>query len=110
AAVRSGGLALVPRGLGGFPLCPNRTSPLVPPGRVEDFPPTHPPALFQGRGMALGEDEFFYSTDYGSFLWTAWAKGLSAKSLVSIQQGRAQFEALFEGPASRAVQPLRQAP
>ena len=98
------------QGVGEFLSVRIRSTPWVAPAELEHFPPAYHQALFEGWGMALGEDEFFYSTDNGSFLWTAWAKGLSARSLVSIQQGRAQFEALFEGPASRAVQPLRQAP
>ena len=98
------------QGVGEFLSVRIRSTPWVAPAELEHFPPAYHQALFEGWGMALGEDEFFYSTDYGSFLWTAWAKGLSAKSLVSIEQGRAQFEALFEEPTSRALKPPRQAP
>ncbi len=98
------------QGVGEFLSVRIRSTPWVAPAELEHFPPAYHQALFEGWGMALGEDEFFYSTDYGSFLWTAWAKGLSAKSLVSIEQGRAQFEALFEEPTSRVLKPPRQAP
>src|SRR5437660_960771 len=98
------------QGVGEFLSVRIRSTPWVAPAELEHFAPAYHQALFEGWGMALGEDQFFYSTDNGSFLWTAWAKGLSARSLVSIQQGRAQFEALFEEPTSRVLKPPRQAP
>jgi len=58
--------------------------------------------------MALGEDERFSpypSKGQESLSWMAATKGFSARSLVSIQQGKAQFEALFESPATRALEP-----
>ena len=40
--------------------------------------------------------------------WTAWTKGLSARSLASVQRGKEQFEALFVGRAPSALEsPLR---
>ncbi len=60
--------------------------------------------------MALGEDEIyslFPGKGQESPYWTVWTKGFSAKSLVSIREGKAQFEALFEGPAPSAVEPPR---
>jgi len=98
------------QGVGEFLSVRIRSTPWVAPAELEHFPPAYHQALFEGWGMALGEDEFFYSPDYGSLLWTAWTKGLSARSLVSVQQGKAHFEALFEEPASRVLKPPRQAP
>jgi len=58
--------------------------------------------------MALGEDELFSPYPWKgqeSLSWMTATKGFSARSLAFVQQGKAQFEALFEGPASRALEP-----
>ena len=60
--------------------------------------------------MALGEDELismFPWKGQASPFWTAWTKGPSARSVLSIQQGKAQFDALFEGAAPSALEPPR---
>ena len=81
-------------------------------GEVIEFPQFHPPAfqegLLQGWGMALGEDALFslYPWEgHERLLWRAATKGFSARSLMSIRQGKAQFDALFEGAAERALEP-----
>ena len=82
--------------------------PWVPPAELERFPQVYQEGLLEGWGMALGEDERFSpypSKGQESLFWIASTKGFSARSLVSIQQGKAQFEALFEGPAARALEP-----
>src|SRR3989475_1887261 len=82
--------------------------PWVPPAELERFPQVYQEGLLEGWGMALGEDERFSpypSKGQESLSWMAATKGFSARSLVSIQQGKAQFEALFESPAARALEP-----
>jgi hypothetical protein len=84
------------------------TSYWVPPAELERFPPAYQEGLLEGWGMALGEFELFSGLPWKgpeSPFGTAWTKGLSARSLVSVQQGRAQFKALFGGPASNALAP-----
>jgi len=87
-------------------------SPWVPPAELERFPYAYQEGLLEGWGMALGEDELFSPFPWKgqeSPFWIASTKGFSARSLVSVQQGKAQFEALFEGPAPSAPgPPLRQ--
>jgi 4-amino-4-deoxy-L-arabinose transferase-like glycosyltransferase len=83
-------------------------TPWVPPGELERFPQTYHQGLLEGWGMALGEDDQFSSLPWKgqqSPFWTAWTKGFSARSLSYVQQGKAQFDALFEGPASSALEP-----
>src|SRR3989454_1007311 len=83
-------------------------APSVPPAELERFPQVYQEGLLEGWGMALGEDERFSpypSKGHESLFWIASTKGFSARSLVSIQQGKAQFEALFESPATRALEP-----
>jgi len=83
-------------------------APSVPPAELERFPQVYQEGLLEGWGMALGEDERFSpypSKGQESLFWIASTKGFSARSLVSIQQGKAQFEALFESPATRALEP-----
>jgi len=80
----------------------------VPPVELERFPPAYQESLLEGWGMALGADELFSLLPWKgqeSPFWTAWTKGLSARSLASIQQGKGQFEALFEGSAPRTLKP-----
>jgi len=87
---------------------PTPESPWVPPAELERFPQAYQEGLLEGWGMALGEEDLFSIFPWKgqeSPYWTAWTKGLSARSLVSIQQGKAQFEALFEGPALSALTP-----
>src|SRR5439155_9899644 len=76
---------------------------------LERFPHAYQDGLMEGWGMALGEDALFSPylwEGHERLLWRAATKGFSAKSLVSIQRGKAQFEALFEGPATHALAPL----
>jgi hypothetical protein len=85
----------------------------VPPAVLERFPLAYHQSLLEGWGMALGEAELFSPFPWkhqASPFWMAATKGVSAKSLVFVQQGMAQFDALFEGPAISALEPPRQAP
>ena len=75
---------------------------------LERFPHAYQDGLMEGWGMALGEDEVFSPHPWRgqeSLSWIVSTKGISARSLVSIRQGKAQFEALFEGPASKSLVP-----
>jgi len=75
---------------------------------LERFPHAYQDGLMEGWGMALGEDEVFSPHPWRgqeSLSWIVSTKGFSARSLVSIRQGKAQFEALFEGPASKSLEP-----
>ena len=89
-----------------------KSTPWIPPAELERFPHAYQESLLEGWGMALGELEFFSLlpwTGHESLSWMAATKGFSARSLVSVQQGKAQFETLFEGPAPSALEPpLRQ--
>ena len=72
------------------------------------FPQAYHQDLFEGWGMALGEFEMYSLVSWKgheSLLWVVSTKGLSARSLAYIQQGKAQFEALFEGPAPSTLEP-----
>jgi hypothetical protein len=83
-------------------------TPWVPPAELERFPHAYHQGLLEGWGMALGEDDQFSLLPWKgqeSPFWTAWTKGFSARSLSYVQQGKAQFDALFEGPASSALGP-----
>jgi hypothetical protein len=85
-------------------------TPGVTPAELERFPRPYQESLFEGWGTALGEAELapvFPWLGPGSPYWTALMKGFSAGSLVSIQRGKAQFEALFEGAALSAPGPPR---
>jgi hypothetical protein len=89
------------------------TAKWLPPAELERFPQSYQEALFEGWGMALGEEELsspFPWKGQESPYWTAWTKGFSARSFASIQQGKAQFDALFEGAAASALKPPRQTP
>jgi len=88
------------------------TAKWLPPAQLERFPQAYQEGVFEGWGMALGEFELFSPFPWkGQEIpyWTAWTKGLSARSLSYVQQGKAQFDAIFEGPAPSALQPPRQA-
>jgi len=77
---------------------------------LERFPHDYQEDLLQGWGMALGEDEVFSPAPWKgqeSLVWMVATKGFSARSLLSIRQGKAQFEALFEGLAAIAQEPPR---
>ena len=70
---------------------------------LEHFSQAYQVGLLEGLGMALGEFEFlnpFYSTGHERLSWMASTKGLSARSVLSVQRGKAQFDALFDGAAS----------
>jgi len=85
-------------------------TPWIAPAELERFTQAYQQSLLEGWGMALGEDELFSPLPWKgqeSPFWRAATKGLSARSLSYIQRGKAQFEALFERPASSAVEPPR---
>jgi len=84
----------------------------VTPAELERFPQSYQEGLFEGWGMAMGELDHFSAFPWhgqGSPFWLASTKGLSASSLASVQQGKAQFDGLFEGLASSSLEPARQA-
>ena len=83
-------------------------APWVLPAELERFPQVYQEGLLEGWGMELGEFELvsrFPSHGQESPLWVASTKGFSARSLAFVQQGKAQFEAFFESPAARALEP-----
>ena len=85
-------------------------TPWVPPAELERFPHAYQEGLLEGWGMALGEVEHFSILPWKGHdnpFSAVWTRGLSARSLVSVQQGKAQFDTLFEGPASSALKPTR---
>ena len=82
----------------------------VAPAELERFPLAYQESLLEGWGMALGEFDLLFGFSWHgheSPFWTAATKGFSARSVSYIQQGKAQFEALFEGPLSSAPGPPR---
>ena len=88
-------------------------SPWFAPVELERFPQAYHQGLLEGWGMAQGEEELYFPFPWKgpeSPFWTSWTKGLSARSVASIQRGKAQFDALFEGPAPGALEPSHQAP
>jgi hypothetical protein len=79
---------------------------------LERFPKAYQESLLEGWGMVLGEValyDFLPLKGHDSLLGTAWTKGFSARSLSYVQQGKAQFDALFEGAASNALKQPRHA-
>ena len=89
-------------------------TPWVAPAELERFPHAYQEGIYEGWGMALGDDALFSLFSWAghgsrSLLWIAATKDFSARSVSYIQQGKAQFEALFEGPVQRGLTPpLRQ--
>ncbi len=84
----------------------------MPPVELERFPHAYHQGLLEGWGMELGEIDLFAEFPWKSsesLFWITSTKGLAARSLVSVQQGKAQFDALFEGPAVKALEPPRPA-
>ena len=84
----------------------------VPPAELERFPQAYQEGLLEGWGMALGEEEHFSLLPWRgqeSPFWTARTKGLSTRSLSYVRQGKAQFDALLEGPALSTLEPPRHA-
>jgi len=83
-------------------------SPWLSPAELEHVAHIYQEGLLEGWGMGLGELELFsrfpWKGDDSPF-WMAGTKGFSARSLASIQRGKAQFEALFERPAPNALEP-----
>jgi len=89
------------------------TSDWVRPAELERFPQAYQEGLLEGWGMALSEDELFSRSPWKgqeSPLWMAATKGFSSRSLASVQRGKAQFEALFEGASPSALDLPRPAP
>jgi hypothetical protein len=81
---------------------------LVQPAELERFPHAYQEGVLEGWGMALGEFELYSPLPWKGLespVWMGATKGLSARSVSYIQQGKAQFEALFEGPAPSALEP-----
>ena len=68
------------------------------PAELERFPLAYQGALLEGWGMALGELERSAPSwsGHASILWTLATKGLSARSVVAVRQGKAEFDSLFE--------------
>ena len=98
------------QGVGEFLFIHLLNTPWVPPAELERFPHAYQEGLLEGWGMALGEVEHFSILPWKGHdnpFSAVWTRGLSARSLVSVQQGKAQFDTLFEGPASSALKPTR---
>jgi hypothetical protein len=75
-----------------------RTDNWLAPAELERFPPAYQEGLLEGWGMALGDVELyspFPGHGQASPVWMAATKGFSTMSLVSVQQGKAHFDALF---------------
>ena len=94
-------------GIGELLFAHHRMTPF-PPAELERFPAAYQEGLLEGWGMALSEVEHFsilpwkgHDNPFGA----VWTRGLSARRLVSIQRGKAQFEALFESQAPSALEP-----
>jgi hypothetical protein len=88
-------------------------TPWVAPAELDRFPHAYQEGLLEGWGVAIGDALFspFPWTGHWSrsLLWIAATKGFSARSVSYIQQGKAQFDALFEAPVPRGLTPpLRQ--
>src|SRR5438445_11768841 len=84
-----------------------------PPAEIERSPEAYQQGLWEGWGMGMHEYDtmpLFPWQGSESLYWMAWTKGLSARSLVFIQQGYAQLDALFQGPAPSGLEPPRHAP
>lgn len=84
----------------------------VSPAELERFPQAYQEGLWEGWGMELGAHPFsgILVQGHRGLVWMASTKELSARSLSYVQRGKAQFDALFEGPAPSAREPSRQAP
>ena len=95
-----------------FPFPYSFGSPSGQPAELERSSHAYQEGPLEGWGMDLGEVELFSLlpwTGQDSPFWRAATKGFSARSLVSVQQGKAQFDSLFEAPAPRGLTPpLRQ--
>jgi hypothetical protein len=75
---------------------------------LERFSHAYQEGLLEGWGMALGENELFSEFPWHAHespLWMEWTKGFSTRSLMSVQQGRAQFDALFEELGASILEP-----
>src|SRR5437660_973267 len=84
-----------------------------PPAEIERSPEAYQQGLWEGWGMGMHEYDtmpLFPWQGSESLYWMAWTKGLSARSLVFIQQGHAQLDALFQGPSPSGREPPRHAP
>jgi len=96
----------------GTSLFHHHSSTPFPPSEIEQSPQAYQQGLFEGWGMALRE--FDYQTRFPwhgseSLYWMDLTKGLSPRSLMFIQQGQAQLDALFQGPPASALGPTRHA-
>src|SRR5437870_1823152 len=84
-----------------------------PPAEIEQSLQAYQQGLLEGWGMALRDLDYlplFPWQGSESLYWMASTKGLSARSLIFIQQGQAQLDALFQEPAASALKPPRHAP
>lgn len=84
-------------------------TPWVLPAEIERFPEAYQQVLFEGLGMQLGEFDLSSGLPWKgheSLYWIVLTKGLSERSKLYMQQGKEQFEALFEN----ALEPTRPAP
>ena len=64
-----------------------------------DFPPPYEQDLLTGWGMALGNFELVSNLPWkgpDSPFWSAWIRGLSSSNLEAIQDGKAQFDEIFQ--------------
>jgi 4-amino-4-deoxy-L-arabinose transferase-like glycosyltransferase len=83
-------------------------APWIPPAELERFPYAYQESLLEGWGMAFAELDRFSELPWhgqASPYWMTLTKGLSTKSLSSVQQGKTLFDALFGRPASSELKP-----
>jgi len=84
-----------------------------PPAEIEQSLQAYQQGLWEGWGMGMHEFDnlpLFPWQGSESLYWMAWTKGLSARSLMFIQQGQAQLDVLFQGLAPSALEPPRHTP
>ena len=84
-----------------------------PPAEIEQSLQAYQQGLWEGWGMGIHEFDnlpLFPWQGSESLYWMAWTKGLSARSLMFIQQGQAQLDVLFQGLAPSALEPPRHTP
>ena len=81
--------------------------------QMERFPEAYRQGLFEGWGMALGESDLLSGLPWkghASPYWLVATQGLSERSKSYVQQGKAQFEALFANAGANSPRAIRSHP